>query len=134
MAMTAQQVLQNAVALMGGDPNNIPPIQQTEALASINAQLADLFDVNNGLLAAKGEAAPACIPTVARLEDSLPDSLCEELARNVIHYGVARDLGMPRSNPNVSYFASVYEMNKARYLRGSAEAVADCYGEICGED
>jgi hypothetical protein len=132
MPLTGQQVLQNAVALMGGDPTNIPAIQQTQALASINAQLADLFDVNNSLLAAKGQPElTMAMPAVSQLSDSVP--YCDELARNVMHFGVARDLGIPRGNPNVSYFASGYEANKSRYLRGIPEDVADCYGG-CRED
>lgn len=133
---TGNDVLKNALAIMGGDPGtvpgSVPPAQAAAAVLSINTMLADLFNVNNSILAANGLATLAAIPSVAALGDALPQR--DELTRNVMHYGLARDLGLPRNHTNLAYFADAYESGKARYTQGAAESVVDVYGGCSVDD
>jgi len=132
MPVTGNDVLKSAMALMTGDPDMAPTTQQAKAaLASINTMLADLFAVNNSLLLADGLPALAAAPTVTALGDALPYR--DELTRNTMHFGLARDLGLPRNHSNLAYYADSYESGKFRYAKGVAEAVAGQYGR-CGEE
>lgn len=128
MAVTGNDLLKKAVTIMGGDPNSIPTAQQAAAVHSINTMLADLFEVNNSILAADGLSTLPAIPSVTAETMGTGLTYRDELTVNTMHYGLARDLGLPRNHSCLAYFADAYESNKARYLKGVAESVTDMYG------
>jgi hypothetical protein len=124
-AVTVANLITAALALMGSDLTSTD--YNTYAIPSVNMMLADLYDVNNGLLESADGTLLTSIPAVTATTDTL--TYDERLTRNVMPYGLARDLGRMDNNPAVGAFTRLYDENKRRYTVGIPEDIEDVYGD-----
>ena len=105
-------LLDDALGLLGVDGADAGDYA-TRALSSVNRLLVDLFELNNAALEANGQPALSSLPTAASLATALPYQ--GEIVKNVMAYGLARDLGLTENSANNAYLAGAYDAAKARY-------------------
>jgi hypothetical protein len=110
--VTGMELLQEALGLLQSDMTETTDYEAA-ALVYINRLLIDLFDVNNSAMEADGATALTEMPSLAALTSSIPYE--QEIVRNIMLYGLCRDLGMPLQNANMGYYASTYDERKKRY-------------------
>jgi hypothetical protein len=122
--MTVANLIQSAVALMGGDLEDTTDYN-AYAIASTNMMLADLFSINNAILASAAEDELTSIPSVTAVSDTLTYS--DKLTRNAMVYGLARDLGLRDNHPATSMFSRLYDEKKAACNIGTSSQVTDYY-------
>lgn len=124
MSVTVSNLLTAALALMGADLTSAD--YTAYAIPSVNLMLADLFSINNALLALAGQAELTAMPSVSGAGEAVPYR--DELTRNVMPYGLARDLGRMDANPGVGGFTRIYDQNKESFNAGVSQDMLDCYG------
>lgn len=124
--MTVNDLLKNAVALMGGDIDDLTEYEGY-AIISINTMLADLFEIQNALLKSADDETLTVIPSVTAVEDDL--TYDDRLTRNVMNYGLARDLGIKDNHPATSYFTRLYDEKRSKYNVGISTQVTDDYAD-----
>ena len=83
--MTVKNIFKNALSLCG--ESNTAPYLADFAVDWANALLAELFEVEQSIRRARGEAELSAVPEVAAAEDEVP--YCEELLRGAFVFGFA---------------------------------------------
>lgn len=89
--MTAAELLDNALAVLATTRAESPDYCEY-AVPLINLLLAELFEYNNALLAAKGRPEQSGIGKISALDDELP--IEEELARTAMPMGLCAQFVM----------------------------------------
>lgn len=134
--MTGMDLLKVALAILGKDTGATADYE-TAALIHINTLLADLFDVNNSILVADGEAAKTDIPLLTDLEnEDIQDAAryADIVVRNVMPWGLARLIGVGESYRNIGYVANTYEENKLKAAVYTDGTVTDVYSDSLLEE